>query len=45
MVERPRSGLNEQVSRLARAFDDELHESCMALIPDAAEMREVGASS
>ena len=32
------SGLNEQVLRLARAFDDEISESCRALMPDASEL-------
>jgi signal transduction histidine kinase len=36
------SGLNEQTGRLTRAFDDELRESCRAMIPDASEMRDEG---
>ena len=36
------SGLNEQVLRLARAFDDEISESCKALMPDATEIRGKG---
>jgi len=31
---RLRSGLSEQLTRLARAFDDELAENCRALVPD-----------
>jgi signal transduction histidine kinase len=37
-----RAGLNEQVSRLVRAFNDELRDSCTLLLPDAKEVRELG---
>src|SRR5579862_3315266 len=37
-----RAGLNEQLRRLAQAFNDELHESCAALLPTAKEIREGG---
>jgi signal transduction histidine kinase len=36
------SGLNEQAGRLARAFEDELRESCRAMVPDATDIREEG---
>ena len=39
---RLRSGLEDQAGRLTRAFDDELRESCRALIPDATDIREQG---
>ena len=39
---RLRSGLDEQVGHLARAFDDEIRESCAALVPDEAEIRGKG---
>jgi signal transduction histidine kinase len=37
-----RAGLREQAQRLARAFDDELRQSCAALLPEAREIRELG---
>ncbi|MDQ6758769.1 MAG: hypothetical protein M3Z32_02745, partial [Acidobacteriota bacterium] len=40
--DRLRSGLNEQAGRLAQAFDDELRESCRAVIPAAADLRDKG---
>ena len=39
---RLRAGLIEQVDRLARAFDDEIRQSCAALLPYANELREPG---
>jgi signal transduction histidine kinase len=39
-----RAGLNEQVPRLARAFNEEIRESCTILMPDADEIRELGAA-
>jgi len=39
---RLRSGLNEQVSRLVRTFDDEVRENCRSLLPAAAEIRDKG---
>jgi signal transduction histidine kinase len=39
-----RAGLNEQVPRLARAFDEEVRDSCTTLSPDAKEIRELGAT-
>jgi signal transduction histidine kinase len=39
---RLRSGLNEQVLRLVRAFDEGISDSCTALLPNAAEVREEG---
>lgn len=41
---RLRSALTEQVSRFARAFDDDLREQCRALMPDPAEIREDGSA-
>ncbi|MDQ6760466.1 MAG: HAMP domain-containing histidine kinase, partial [Acidobacteriota bacterium] len=40
--ERLRSGLTEQTGRLAQAFDDELRDSCRAVIPAAADLRDKG---
>jgi signal transduction histidine kinase len=37
-----RAGLREQAQRLARAFDDELRQSCAALLPEAREIHELG---
>ena len=37
-----RAGLNVQVPRLARAFNDEIRESCTILMPAANEIRELG---
>ena len=37
-----RSGLNDQVLRLARAFDEEIRENCRVLLPDGAQLREAG---
>lgn len=39
-LQRLRSGLNEQVGRLARAFDDEIRQNYTALLPDAALLRQ-----
>ena len=39
---RLRSGLNEQVTRLTRAFDEEIRENCRALLPDSKEIRAAG---
>lgn len=39
---RLRSGLNQQVLRLTRAFDDEISEACKALLPNAKEIRDEG---
>ena len=39
-----RAGLNEQVPRLTRAFNEEIRESCTILMPDANEIRELGAA-
>ncbi len=39
---RQRAGLNEQVRRLAGAFNDGLRESCLALLPSAEELRVKG---
>jgi len=39
---RLRSGLEEQVGRLVRAFDDEIRENCVVLMPEARELREEG---
>ena len=37
-----RAGLNEQVPRLAQAFNQEIRENCTMLLPDAKEIREQG---
>ena len=37
-----RAGLNEQVRRLVQAFNDEIRESCIAILPDAADLRREG---
>jgi len=37
-----RAGLNEQVPRLVRAFNEEVRDSCAMLLPDAQEIREHG---
>jgi signal transduction histidine kinase len=39
---RLRSGLNEQASLLAQAFDDEIRKTCSALLPHGAELRNGG---
>jgi signal transduction histidine kinase len=37
-----RAGLNEQLRRLARAFNNDLREACTTLLPDAKEIGELG---
>jgi signal transduction histidine kinase len=37
-----RAGLNEQLRRLAEAFNNDLRESCTTLLPNAQELRELG---
>jgi signal transduction histidine kinase len=37
-----RAGLNEQLRRFALAFNNEIRETCMALLPDAKEIGELG---
>ncbi len=37
-----RSGLNEQLRRLTQAFNNDIRETCTALLPDAREIRELG---
>jgi signal transduction histidine kinase len=37
-----RSGLDEQVHRFVRAFNDEIRESCTMLLPDGKQLREAG---
>jgi hypothetical protein len=39
---RLRSGLNEQVQRLAQAFDEEIRESCGILLPHGNELLTAG---
>jgi signal transduction histidine kinase len=39
---RLRSGLTEQAGRLTRAFDEELRQSCRALLPGSTEIRDEG---
>jgi signal transduction histidine kinase len=39
---RLRSGLDEQVQRLVRAFEDEIRDSCTALLPAAEELATAG---
>ena len=39
---RLRSGLDDQVHRLSRAFDNEIGESCSALVPPAVELSDEG---
>ena len=39
---RLRSGLDEQVALLVRTFDDEISDSCRALMPDPSEIRAEG---
>ncbi len=39
---RLRSGLDEQVTRFVRAFDNEIRENCTMLLPDARQLREQG---
>jgi hypothetical protein len=39
-----RAGLNEQLPRLARAFNEELRDNCTLLLPGAKEIREQGAA-
>jgi len=39
---RLRAGLDEQVHRLVRAFDDQIRESCTILMPEAREVRQEG---
>jgi signal transduction histidine kinase len=39
-----RAGLNEQVPRLVRAFNEEIRESCTMLLPDATGIRQQGAA-
>ena len=39
---RLRTALNQQMSRLIRAFDEEIRENCTMLIPDVEELREKG---
>src|SRR5262249_48662790 len=39
-----RNGLNEQVRRLVQTFDEEIRESCMILLPSAAEIHARGAA-
>ncbi len=38
-----RAGLNNQVRRLAQAFDNEIRENIASLLPDAGEIRKLGA--
>src|SRR5580692_6373064 len=40
-----RAGLNQQLPRLVRAFNEEVRESCALLLPDAKELREHGADA
>lgn len=40
--ERLRTGLSEQASRLARAFEDDLRRNCRALVPEERTMQEAG---
>ena len=35
-------GLNEQLRRLTQAFNNDIRETCTALLPDAKEIRELG---
>jgi signal transduction histidine kinase len=37
-----RAGLNEQLRRLALAFNNDIRENCAALLPEATEIRELG---
>jgi signal transduction histidine kinase len=37
-----RAGLNEQLRRLAQAFNNDIRETCTTLLPDAKEIRELG---
>src|SRR5580692_4267501 len=37
-----RAGLNQQIVRLVQDFNEEIRESCAMLMPDAAELREMG---
>lgn len=37
-----RAGLNEQLRRLAQVFDNDIRESCRALLPEGNELRELG---
>ena len=37
-----RAGLNEQLRRLTEAFNNDIRETCTALLPDVKEMRELG---
>jgi signal transduction histidine kinase len=39
-----RAGLNEQVRRLVQSFNEEIRESCTALLPEAKEILERGAA-
>src|SRR6202161_4597692 len=39
-----RAGLNEQLRRLAQTFNDDIHDNCTSLLPDARELGEQGPS-
>ena len=39
---RLRAGLDDQVHRVVRAFDDEIRENCTILVPEASEIRHYG---
>jgi signal transduction histidine kinase len=39
-----RAGLNDQIRRLGQTFTEEIRDSCTALLPDAAEIREHGSA-
>lgn len=39
-----RAGLTDQLHRLAQAFNNDIRESCTALLPDVNELRELGTS-
>lgn len=38
-----RAGLNEQLRRMAQAFDSDIRDSCTTLLPNSSEIRELGA--